>query len=168
MLVPNDIILHRFHVETPQAGFKDQPSYFFHAPYNPTPPPGVILNEARTRKHIHWFDMPAEWHHREFIVFFGDAEMDSAELPPQDSTVKSNQIAIGPLSLEDGRRVWLRSLSKPIPEESKKYVLDVRRTIAGIKVDKVVDDLRQIGVVMHLSGSSVVCVPFGLETINTL
>ena len=121
---------------------------FCHVPYNPTPPPEEVLFEARTRKNIHWVDMPAEWHMSEFVVFFENADVNDAELPPADSTIRSDlQVAIGPLILKDGRRIWLRCLTKPIAEDRKEYLLDIRRTIIGINVNKKANDLRSIGIV---------------------
>lgn len=161
---------HTFHpIRCPQAeGWTQGPAVFFcHVPYDPAPPPADVLTHAIKAKNVRWFEMPPEWHLVEFVVFFADERVKPQELPPGDSTVEGIQRALGPLPLADGRRVWLRQLAKSIPDDSKNYLLGLRKEIAGIAVDETAEALRSLSIIMHLQNSSIVAVPFGLETIAT-
>ena len=140
---------------------------FCHVPYDPTPPPEHLLTQAIKAKNVRWFELPPRWYLVEFVVFFADERVGQQELPPMDTTVEGTQRAVGPLPLADGRRVWLRQLTKPIPEDRKDYLLRLRMEIAGIAVDETSKALRSLAVILHLQNSSIVAVPFGLETIAT-
>ncbi len=149
-------------------GWIQGPAVFFcHVPYDPMPPPPGLLREVREEKNIRWFDMPEEWHVRQFVVFFASREVGKAELPPRDTAADPVQHAIGPLPLGDGRWVWLRQATQPVPEDRKNYLLTVRASVEGLSVDASARELRSLGLAMHLQGSTVVVVPLGLETIHT-
>ncbi|MGH9896612.1 MAG: hypothetical protein ACREA0_32365, partial [bacterium] len=108
-------------------GWIQGPAVFFcHVPYKWVPPPDEILSESRNRKNVRWFSMPRKWHLREFVVFFSNADIDGDELPPRDTTEHATQDVIGPLPLADGRRAWLRSLVKRIPDDRRDYLKDLR------------------------------------------
>jgi len=142
---------------------------FCHVPYKPTPPPLELLEHLRKKrkKKIRWFATPPEWHLAEFVVFFAEQEPTTNQLLPLDSTTSSEQFAVGPLPLANGKHVWLRHLTKPIPEDRKDYLLQVRGSIKGLSVDQQTHKLRSLGIVMHIQESTIVAVPFGLESIKT-
>ena len=100
-------------------------------------------------------------------MFFADKELAKDQLPPGDRTTSSEQFAVGPLPLADGRRVWLRQVTKPIPENRKDYLLRVRGSLAGLSVDEAARELHSLGLVIHLHESTFVTVPFGLESVKT-
>lgn len=69
---------------------------YCHVPYDPTPPTESTLSEALARRNIRWLDMPPEWHLRQFVVFFANADVDANQPPPVDSTIGCPQYAIWP------------------------------------------------------------------------
>lgn len=156
---------HRFRpIHCPKApGWIQGPAVMFcHVPYRPTPTPEHIKTEIAKSKNIIWFRTPDEWSLSEFVVFFTE----TTDAPPPDSTA-ALQFAIGPLPLETGERIWLRQVTKKIPMDRRAYLLQLRNTVRGMRVDKLAKDLRGIAMVFHLHESSIVAVPFGLETLKT-
>lgn len=139
---------------------------FCHVPYDALPPPMEIFEQTKS-KNIRWFPTPPDWYLSEFIVFFRDENLAKDQLPPRDITVSSEQFAIGPLPLAGGRCVWLRHLTKTIPENRKEYLLKLRSSVKGFKVDTAAKDLRSLCVLLHLHKSTIVAVPFGLESLQT-
>lgn len=127
--------------------------------------PESVAAQVRARKNVRWFPPPAEGHLAEFVVFVADPSLSRDALPPPDLGCQGQQFAIGPLSASEGSQVWLRHLSKPIPADRMGYVEGLRKEAEGMVVDGSAQDLRARGVVMHLSGSSIVAVPLGLESL---
>jgi len=148
-------------------GWTQGPAVLFcHVPFHPAPPPQDLLEESSRRRGIRWFPLPPEWHLAEFVVFFARPELGPDALPPPDRTVGPDVCAIGPLPLNDGRHVWLRHLTKPIPNDRRSYLFAVKASLAGLRVDKPSDTLRSLGILMHLHESTIVAVPFGKEIIG--
>jgi hypothetical protein len=127
----------------------------------------AVIRSINPSKNVHWFNMPPEWNIAEFVVFIGDADLPDDSLPPRSPDTEGAHTAVGPLPLRDGRKVWLRHIIKPVPEDRKAYVLQVRDSVTGIAVDQSADQLRALALVMDVQGSTLVTVPFGLETIQT-
>jgi hypothetical protein len=138
---------------------------FCHVPYKPTPAPKAVVEHVSERTNVRWFPIPPVWHLAEFGVFFAPPEILGESFPPPDAD-DFEHFALGPLPLRDGSKVWVRHLVKPIPTDRHNYLLGVRSAINGFTSNQDLLDDDVLGTVMHLSGSTIVAVPFGAETIR--